>query len=212
MVDEKLQQLIEGCIDDDRSSQKRLYKLYYGYAMAICLRYTGNRDEAAEVMNLGFFKVFKNLSKYDSTRPFKIWMGRIMTNTAIDYYRAEAKANSTEELETAQHVSDTSLPDNKLHYNDLLAMIQRLPQAYRVTFNLFAIEGYTHDEIAGILQITVGASKSNVHRARQKLKEMILNADRYTGNAGYSDMGFTPIVALSGVIINNYDFFRNNIR
>ena len=210
MVEEKLQQLINGCIQQDRNSQKRLYKLYYGYAMAICLRYTGNRDEAAEVMNQGFFKIFKHLGKYDNSRPFNIWMGRIMTNTAIDYYRAEVKTNRTEELENASHVSDAEMADNKLNYNDLLAMVQRLPHAYRVTFNLFAIEGYSHDEIAGMLRISIGASKSNLHRARQKLKEMILTAERYGSNTNYnSNMGYTQIMALNGINMN--DFFRNNV-
>ncbi|MEO6149962.1 MAG: RNA polymerase sigma factor [Mucilaginibacter sp.] len=212
MAEDKLHQLISGCLQQDRNSQKRLYKLYYGYAMAICLRYTGNRDEAAEVMNQGFFKVFKYLHKYDEGRPFKIWMGRIMTNTAIDHYRSTIKMGYTEDLDKAEHLSDMELPDRRLNYNDLLAMVQRLPKAYRLVFNLFAIEGYSHDEIAGMLQISAGASKSNLHKARQKLKQMILSADARDNNTNYNgSIGYAPIVAISTTNLFN-DFFRSNIR
>lgn len=211
MTEEKLQTLISGCMRHDRSSQKQLYKLFYGYAMSICLRYTADRDEAAEVMNQGFFKVFKHLGKYDNSRPFKIWLGRIMTNTAIDHYRINARAGYTEDLEKAYEVSDNILPDRRLNYNDLLSMIQRLPQSYRTVFNLFAIEGYTHEEIAGMLQISEGASKSNLHKARQKLKVMIIEANRREDRTNYDgDIGYNPVVAISCININ--DFFRNNLR
>ncbi|RVU02698.1 RNA polymerase sigma factor [Mucilaginibacter limnophilus] len=211
MTEEKLQALISGCMRQDRSSQKQLYKLFYGYAMSICLRYSADRDEAAEVMNQGFFKVFKHLGKYDSSRPFKIWLGRIMTNTAIDHYRINAKAGYTEDLEKAYDVSDNVLPDRRLDYNDLLRMVQRLPQAYRTVFNLFAIEGYTHEEIAMMLQISEGASKSNLHKARQKLKVMIAEANRIHDRTDFNgSIGYSPIIVMNYLDINS--FFRNNLR
>ncbi|MCC8407390.1 RNA polymerase sigma factor [Mucilaginibacter sp. UR6-1] len=212
MAEKNLQELIEGCVKQNRQCQKELYKLYYSYAMAICLRYANDRDEAAGIMNQGFFKVFKYLKNYDENRPFKIWLGKIMTNVAIDHYRAAARMAVVEELDKAEHVSDVDMADKRLHYNDLLGMIQRLPRAYRLVFNLFAIEGYSHEEIADMLAISTGASKSNLHKARQKLKLMILAADKSDkGNYG-ADVQYAPIVAMNGLYLNtNYvlnNFFR----
>ncbi|PJJ83129.1 RNA polymerase sigma factor [Mucilaginibacter auburnensis] len=189
MGDEELHRLIRGCIDQDRRSQKQLYKAFYGFAMSICLRYTANRYEASEVMNMAFYKVLTNINAYDGNRSFKAWLGRILTNTAIDYYRSNLKTAYTEDLETAEHISDDAVPYNNLGYNDLLAMVQQLPQSYRTVFNLFAIDGYSHDEIAEMLSISEGTSKSNLFKARQKLKQMILAADaavyNYKSGADY---------------------------
>ena len=92
MGEEELHQLIRGCIKQDRKCQKMLYKAFYGFAMGICLRYANNRDEAAEVMNQGFMKVFTHIERFDTTRgPFKAWLGKIMMNVSIDYYRANLK-------------------------------------------------------------------------------------------------------------------------
>jgi RNA polymerase sigma factor (sigma-70 family) len=184
MGEEKLHQLIKGCIKQDRRCHKKLYKAFYGFSMGICLRYTGNRDEAAEVMNQGFFKVFTNIESYDMRLPFKGWLGKIMRNVSIDFYRAKLKIAYTEDLEKADYVSDGESVDKNLHYNDLLAMVQQLPNAYRIAFNLFAIEGYSHDEIASLLNISPGTSKSNLHKARQRLKQMIFKADQ-SGNYNY---------------------------
>ena len=210
MGDEELHQLITGCVKQDRKSQKVLYKAFYGFSMAICLRYAGNRDEAAEVLNQGFFKVFKNIERYDASRPFKAWLGKIMMNVSIDYYRANLKMAYTEDLERAEHISDGDLVDKNLHYNDLLAMVQKLPQAYRTVFNLFAIDGYSHDEIADMLNINAGTSKSNLFKARQKLKQMILDADAKANNYN-RDIDYTSTVAINAIGIKPM-FFNNGIR
>ncbi len=173
MTEGMLQHLIKGCIKQDRSAQKALYEAFYSFAMAVCLRYAANRNEAAEIMNEGFFKVFMNITRYDSGRPFKPWIGRIMTNAAIDYYRSNLKTSQFEDLEKARYITDGAAIVGKLAYQDILAFIQRLPPAYRAVFNLYAIDGYTHKEISGMLGISIGASKSNLHKARQKLQEMI---------------------------------------
>jgi len=210
MSEEELQQLIKGCIKEDRKCQKLLYKGFYGFSMAICLRYTGDRDEAAEVLNQGFFKVFKNIDRYDPDRPFKAWLGKIMMNVSIDHYRANLKMAYTEDLDSAEGVSDGDYSDKNLNYNDLLAMVQKLPQAYRTVFNLFAIDGYSHDEIAEMLNINAGTSKSNLFKARQKLKQMILDADikarSYNGNIDYSST-----VAINGSGLKPM-FYTNGIR
>jgi RNA polymerase sigma factor (sigma-70 family) len=172
--------------------------------MGICLRYAGNRDEAAEVMNQGFFKVFTHIESYDISRPFKAWLGKIMMNVSIDFYRANLKMAYTDDLDQAEHVTDGELVDRNLHYNDLLAMVQRLPQAYRTVFNLFAIDGYSHEEIGTMLNINAGTSKSNLHKARQKLKQMILDADASARNIKYNNGKDynTSYVAINAVNMN----------
>jgi len=203
MGEEELHQLIRGCIKQDRKYQKMLYKAFYGFSMGICLRYAGNRDEAAEVMNQGFFKVFTHIESFDTSRPFKAWLGKIMMNVSIDFYRANLKMAYTEDLDQAEHVSDGDIADKNLNYNDLLAMVQKLPQAYRTVFNLFAIEGYSHEEIATMLNINAGTSKSNLHKARQKLKQMIFKADSSANNANYNTgMDSTSIVAIKAINMN----------
>jgi RNA polymerase sigma factor (sigma-70 family) len=209
MGEEELHQLIRGCIKQDRACQKMLYKAYYGFAMGICLRYANNRDEASEVMNQGFFKVFTRIETYDISRPFKAWLGRIMTNVSIDYYRANLKMAYTDDLDKAEHISDGDFTDKKLHYEDLLQMVQQLPPAYRTVFNLFAIEGYSHEEIGEMLGVSPGTSKSNLHKARQKLKQMILDADS-RGNISYGDgMGYSPIVAINRIEMPGVIYGKN---
>ncbi|MEN0056098.1 MAG: sigma-70 family RNA polymerase sigma factor [Mucilaginibacter sp.] len=178
MGEAELQKLIAGCLQQNRKDQKMLYKAFYGFAMSICLRYAGNRYEAAEIMNQGFLKVFTNLHKYDTDRPFIAWVGRIMMNTSVDYYRSNLKLSLNDDLDAAEDIGHNELPDQKLNYDDLLGMIQQLPNAYRTVFNLFAIEGFSHDEIAAQLGISTGTSKSNLFKAREKLKAMVLNSGR----------------------------------
>jgi RNA polymerase sigma factor (sigma-70 family) len=210
MGEEELHQLIRGCIKQDRKSQKMLYKAFYGFSMAICLRYTGNRDEAAEVMNQGFFKVFTHIDRYDQERQFKAWLGKIMMNVSIDHYRANLKMAYSDDIEKAENISDGELVDRNLNYNDLLLMVQQLPQAYRTVFNLFAIDGYSHEEIAAMLHINIGTSKSNLHKARQKLKQMILKADESANNYNRG-IDFSSIVAINGTDFKT-SFFSNGIR
>ncbi|MCQ6960249.1 RNA polymerase sigma factor [Mucilaginibacter aquariorum] len=197
MGEEELNQLVRGCLKDDRLSQKLLYKAFYGFAMGICLRYATNRYEASEIMNQGFYKVFKNLTKYDITKPFKAWLGRIMVNTSIDYYRSNLKIAYTEELEKAEHINDTELADRNLNYNELLDMIGQLPRAYRTIFNLFAIEGYTHEEIGDMLNISTGTSKSNLHKAREKLKIMIAKSNKMPGLDNRQQSNSNNIVSIT---------------
>jgi RNA polymerase sigma factor (sigma-70 family) len=208
MGEEELHQLIRGCIKQDRKCQKMLYKAFHGFAMGICLRYAGNRDEAAEVMNQGFFKVFTHIERFDTSRPFKAWLGKIMMNASIDFYRANLKMAYTEDLDKAENLSSGDLVDKNLNYEDLLKMVQQLPNAYRTVFNLFAIEGYSHEEIGEMLNINAGTSKSNLHKARQKLKQMIFNAELSANTTKYNDgTNYAPIVAIKtidmqGVFLN----------
>jgi RNA polymerase sigma factor (sigma-70 family) len=208
MGEDEVQQLLQGCVIEDRKCQKALYKAFYGFAMGICLRYATDRDEAAEVMNRGFLKVFTQLGKYDDKLPFKPWLGRIMINTSIDFYRSRLKMAYNEDIDEAEDISGGDLPDSNLNYEDLLKMVQALPQGYRTVFNLFAIEGYSHEEIGVMLHINAGTSKSNLHKARQKLKAMILHADASANSSNYTnDINYTPMAAINkadkpGVFLN----------
>lgn len=166
-------ELISGCIKKDRRSQKELYQLYYGYGMRICLRYAKSKDEAIEMLNDGFMKVFMNINRYDSNRPFNAWLSTIMINTSIDYYRHRIKQMEMEELNDKHEMEDSENILSHLHYEDLIQLVQKLSHAYRTVFNLFAIDGYTHEEIAEMLSISIGTSKSNLFKARESLKKLL---------------------------------------
>lgn len=173
MVERELQQIIDGCIEQDRHSQELLYKKLYGFAMKICLRYTENRYEAADVLNEGFFKAFTNMEKYDKNWPFKTWLSKIMHNASIDYYRTNFKWSQLVGIEKSDTKISEAAVEHKLDYEDLLSLIQRLPPAYRLVFNLYAVDGYSHEEIAEMTGITASTSRSNLYKARVKLQQML---------------------------------------
>lgn len=162
--------LRDGCLRGNPASQKKLYQGFYGFALAICLRYSNDRDEAVEVMNKGFLKVLTNLDRYNPDKPFKPWLGRVMTNTAIDHYRSRIRFAHLTDIDEANDVGVEAIIHQKLNYEDLLKLVQRLPPGYRAVFNLYAIDGYNHEEIGKILGISEGTSKSNLFKARQKLR------------------------------------------
>jgi RNA polymerase sigma-70 factor (ECF subfamily) len=154
--------------------QEGLYKHFYGYVMGICLRYAKSKDEASEILNDSFLKVFNKLNTYDSSKLFKAWLRRITVNTAIDYYRREHKHDYQLPIEKAiKEENDFDVID-QLNTEDILKLLQKLPDNYRVVFNLYEIEGYSHDEIGEMLKIPVGTSKSNLSRAKQKLRIMVM--------------------------------------
>ena len=185
--------LLAGCRQADRTMQQRLYGLYYSYALSICLRYTRQRDEAEEVVNDGFLKTFRDIGRFDAERfevtsSFRGWLKKIMIRTAIDYFRAHEKHHAQDDLDHLAHdPTDHSLtPLDSLAYDDLLHLVQQLPPAYRTVFNLFAIDGYTHEEIAQHLGITTGTSKSNLFKARACLQHLLkkTNPHAYAAYAG----------------------------
>ena len=166
---------------------------YYSYALSVCLRYTRQRDEALEVVNDGFLKVFGSVSRFDAERyevgsSFRGWLKKIMIRTAIDYFRAHEKHHLPQDLADLPHEpADAShTPLDTLAYDDLLRLVQRLPPAYRTVFNLFAIDGYTHEEIAQHLGITTGTSKSNLFKARAYLQQFLkkTSSHAYAAHAG----------------------------
>jgi RNA polymerase sigma factor (sigma-70 family) len=170
--------LLEGCKQSNRKSQELLYKQYFGFAMGICLRYTKTRDEALEVCNDSFLKIFLKINSFDNLRPFKVWIKRIIVNTAIDHYRVQSKFYFHQEIDTvvSAKASEESAID-KLNYDDLTNVLKKLPLTYQLNFNLFVIEGHSHEEISKLMEISVGTSKSNLSRAREMLRKILKNMD-----------------------------------
>lgn len=140
--------------------------------MSICLRYADNRDEAAELLNEAFMKIFKNIKSFDFTKPFKPWLRKILVNTCINNYHKK-KINFAEGLEAADRVPDSEEILSGISYQEILDMIRKLSPAYRAVFNLYVIEGYKHEEIAEMLNISVGASKSNLFKAKKNLQQIL---------------------------------------
>jgi len=179
----RLNALINGCLKGNRDAQKLLYEQFYGYAMSICLRYAPGKEEAREILNDGFMKVFTRLNQRDQQGSFKSWLRKIMIHNAIDYYRKNNKHYNHQELDNIQTNSNTVENDalGNIAYNDLIRMVQQLPPAYRTVFNLHVLDGYTHEEIATQLNITEGTSKSNLFKAREHLRDQLqkLNIKSY---------------------------------
>jgi RNA polymerase sigma-70 factor (ECF subfamily) len=165
--------LLEGCIKRDRKSQKELYRIYYSFSMKICLRYAQSKEEALEIVNDGFMKVFYNIHRYNSNYSFISWLSTLMINISIDRYRARIKKITMEELKVNHEAEESEHILSKLNYESLIQLVQKLSVAYRTVFNLFVVDGYSHEEIAEMLSISVGTSKSNLFKARENLKKML---------------------------------------
>lgn len=164
--------IIEGCLVGNPLSQRKLYELFYGYGISIALQFAKHRTEAEEIFNDSFVNVFNNIEKFDTTYPFKPWVRRIIINSAIDHHRKYKKFNSTYSTENVPERKDDEVVFDFDEQVDLLPIIQKLPPAYRMVFTLYILEEYTHPEIAQMLDISVGTSKSNLFRAKGKLKEL----------------------------------------
>lgn len=168
--------LIEGCLKDNRNSQRKLYEHFYGYAMNIAQCYSKNREEAAEILNDAFLKAFRNMEKYDPAYSFKAWFRKILVNTAIDYYRASRNSPHHLAMSELPELGEDNTPMPRLSMEeDALPILQKLTPAYRMVFNLFVLEEYKHHEIAEMLNISVSASRSNLARAKQRLKTLLIN-------------------------------------
>jgi RNA polymerase sigma factor (sigma-70 family) len=179
---------VEGCCQNNRNSQRDLYHWLHGYAMNICFRYTSQQTEAEELTNESFVKLFKNIKLFDSNRQpnaealFKAWFKRIVVNTCIDHLRKNHSLlnghfNGSEKEEMIADPQESGL--DKLSYNEIIQAIRQLTPVYRTVFNLFVIEGMTHEEISQKLGISIGASKSNLSKARNNLRKIILHQTAY---------------------------------
>lgn len=164
---------IEACIARERWAQKRLYEENYSLLMGVCLRYASNQDDAMDILHEGFIKILNNIHKYQPGTSLVAWMRRIMVNTAIDFYRMQLRRR-TDDLETAYSVQSND-PDalSQLTVQEIIKCIQQLSPAYRSVFNLYVVEGFSHKEIAEMLEITESTSRSNLVKARSKLKDLL---------------------------------------
>jgi len=177
MLTEK--ELIHGCARGDRASQKALYERYCSKMMVVCQRYSRSTQESEDILQDGFIKVFKSIRDFRAESRLETWITRIMINTALNSQRQKLY------LMPMVDVTEISLPEREeislsgFHLDELINMIQTLPDGCRVVFNLFAIEGYGHQEIAKMLEISEGTSKSQYNRAKTLLKAKLERENRY---------------------------------
>ena len=180
LTESELEFHIRGCVGNDRLSQNKIYISFFGYALSICERYSNNHNDSLEILNDGFLKIFKEIHRYkpayaDSLGSFKGWIRKIMIYTAIDNFRKNKKQRLVRNVEPDLEHFAISYDDalDGLSYNELKNAIQLLTPSYRLTFMLYVIEEYTHEEISKRLGITVGASKSNLARGRKQLQKIL---------------------------------------
>ena len=187
LSEQELEIHIRGCALNKRESQKKIYSSFYGYAMSICHRYTSHEEDATEILNDGFLKVFVEIYRFkpaytDTINSFKGWVRKIMIYTAIDHFRKNLKHRMTTELnETYMHLPDGDEDAlSKISHEEIINAIKFLTPGYRTVLNLFIIEGFSHDEIAKELGISVGTSKSNLAKARKQLQKILLQHNEIT--------------------------------
>lgn len=167
-------ELVNGCLDNDRRFQKLLYQKYFKKMFQICLSYSGDRVEAKDILQEAFIKVFTNLESFNKKNSLEGWIRRIVTNTAIDYFRKRKRLVFKDEFPDEPDEEERgSFSIQDLTNDVILHYIKMLPDGARVVFNLFAVDGLTHKEIAEKLGITEGTSKSQYKRARNLLKKWL---------------------------------------
>jgi len=168
-------QLIDNCLQGDRNAQRQLYELYSGKMMGICLRYCRDRETAKDLLHDGFVKIYTHLDNFEGKGSFEGWIRRIMVNTALEYLRKKNDEGFSQDIEEAFTLtSDDHGALEKMQADELLKVIQKLPDAYRTTFNLFVIEGFSHREIAESMNITESSSRVYLTRAKQILQQMLI--------------------------------------
>jgi RNA polymerase sigma-70 factor (ECF subfamily) len=176
---------IRGCALNERESQKKIYNSFYGYAMTICDCYAANEEDAIEILNDGFLKIFKEIHRFkpsysNEMNSFKGWLRKIMVCTAIDHFRKNVKHKVVGELNVSALNTYTAQESalEKISYDEIIRSIQDLSPAYRTVLNLFIIEGFSHEEIAEQLDIAVGTSKSNLAKARKQLQKILFTQNK----------------------------------
>jgi len=168
-------ELIRRCSEGEPRAQELLYKRYFSFAMSVCIRYTKDQYEAMEIVNDSYMKVLGNIGEFDGSKPFRSWYGRILVNSAIDNYRRNAKHSSYLQISEMEATEEQEPQVSaELSANEILSLFNRLPDNYRITFNLYEIEGYSHEEIGKILDISTSTSRSNLTRAKKMLRELYI--------------------------------------
>lgn len=184
MKDKKLERIIKDSIKGKSRAQESLYVEFAPKMMGVCLRYAKSYDEAEDILHDGFIKVFQSLKSFRFEGSFEGWMRRIVVNTALERFRSKPQVYSVEEFDDIE-IDDDNLDVRNAPLEVLLKMVQELPERYRMVFSLYVLDGYPHNEIAEIMQITLGTSKSNLARARGILKNKLIeywNAQKQKSN------------------------------
>jgi RNA polymerase sigma factor (sigma-70 family) len=176
------QDIIKGCRKQDRASQEYLYKKYYSVFLKICARYAKDMEDAEQLLNDGFLRIFTKIDSYENTGSFEGWMKRVLVNTCLDYLRSKylktsMMMNFNINMVAEQAASTRNDAITKMEFRDLLKHIQSLPAITKTVFNLFVFEGYSHAEIAGMLDMSEGTSYWHVHQARKLLQKKINSVD-----------------------------------
>jgi RNA polymerase sigma factor (sigma-70 family) len=181
-----LEELMEGCKAGNRQMQEMLYRQTASKMLVVCMRYAKDRMEAEDVLQMGYVKIFQKVKEYRGEGSFEGWIRRIMVNTAIESYRKNLRMLSVVPIEDAYEQPSNGFDFSRLGMQDLMKVIQKLADGYRMVFNMYVIEGYSHKEIAETLGITEGASKSQLSRARAILQQEILKMEgfNYATHAG----------------------------
>lgn len=172
-----LEKLISGCVKREPMAQEQVYRLFAGKMFALCLKYSKNREEAEDNLQDGFIQIFEKIGQYKNLGSFEGWMKRIMINTALQKYREKNVLNVVYDYVDEEDVT-LEIDEEEISLDYLLKLIQELPNQYRLVFNLYVLDGYSHKEIAEELRISEGTSKSNLSRARGILKEKIENKQK----------------------------------
>jgi len=174
-LDDHLKILIKQCQENRTSAQAELYNQFSAQLFSVCLRYADNYDDAQDIFQDGFIMIFHKINQFRFEGSFEGWLRRIMVNCCIEKHRNKNYLYVINEELTPDESSDEEedIEPEEYSYDEILAFIRSLPDRYNQVFNLYAIEGYSHQQIAEMLQISVGTSKSNLSRAREKLKELI---------------------------------------
>jgi len=173
-MNQNLQKILVGVRRRNRKDQQALYRLFYGYGMSVGFRYAKSEAGAISILNDSFLKVFDRIHKFDPDRPFKPWFRQIVVNTSIDYVKKENKHLMHADLNEVNDLSDREDILSRIGYKELIGMVQSLSLAYRTVFNMHVIDGFKHEEIASKLGISVGTSKSNLSKPRQKLQLLVV--------------------------------------
>jgi RNA polymerase sigma factor (sigma-70 family) len=178
--------LLEGCKKGERKAQEHLYKLLAPKMMGVCMRYAKDTDEAEDILQIGFIKVFQKVAEFREEGSFEGWIRRIMVNSAIETYRKNLRSLNVVDIDDVHDQPQNTFDTSGLELKDLMKLVQTLSNGYRLVFNMYVIEGFSHKEIAKELGISEGASKSQLSRARAILKEKILKMEglNYASNIG----------------------------
>ena len=177
MEKDNLDKVWTACLQKNRKAQFELYQMFSKKMFAVCIRYTENEQEAEDVLQIGFLKVFNNCNAYKGNGSLEGWIRRVIINTALELHRKNKYVYADDADKHLQNITSPQETQHAIYYKDLLSLVKTLPLGYRTVFNLAIIEGYSHKEIASMLSISEGSSKSQLSRARVWLQEKLIGIE-----------------------------------